>query len=122
MIEIPREFPLPQDAFERQRSLLGAHIEAGRRPSRPTRGVVVAVAAVTLVGVLLVSPAFGIGSRLLDFVQGPPRPPGPLPAVEGSGWSPDGRIVYSRLRDHNYEVYVMNADGSAQRRLTHRGS
>ena len=31
MTEIPGEFPLPEEAAQRQRSLLGAHIEAGRR-------------------------------------------------------------------------------------------
>jgi len=35
-------------------------------------------------------------------------------------WSPDGqRIAFSSNRDGNYELYVMNADGSGQRRLTH---
>jgi Tol biopolymer transport system component len=43
----------------------------------------------------------------------------------GPVWSPDGsRIVYSSTRDHegdgsdNWEIYVMQADGSAQTRLT----
>jgi Tol biopolymer transport system component/predicted small lipoprotein YifL len=29
-----------------------------------------------------------------------------------------GRIVYASKRDENYDIYVMNADGSGQRRLT----
>jgi TolB protein len=34
-------------------------------------------------------------------------------------WSPDGsRIVYESLNDGNFEIYVMNADGSNQTRLT----
>lgn len=34
-------------------------------------------------------------------------------------WSPDGRqIVFVSSRDGNYELYLMNADGSALRRLT----
>ena len=34
-------------------------------------------------------------------------------------WSPDGvSIVFDSLRDGNFEIYVMNADGSRQRRLT----
>jgi len=35
------------------------------------------------------------------------------------GWSPDGtRITFQSDRDGNDEVYVMNADGSGQTRLT----
>ena len=34
-------------------------------------------------------------------------------------WSPDGmRIVFSSARDGNYEIYVMDIDGSNQTRLT----
>src|SRR2546430_5587964 len=34
-------------------------------------------------------------------------------------WSPDGRqIAFTSTRDFNREIYVMNADGSAQTRLT----
>jgi Tol biopolymer transport system component len=38
-----------------------------------------------------------------------------LPPLSGSG---GGRIAFSTNRDGNYEIYVMNADGSDQRRLT----
>jgi len=34
-------------------------------------------------------------------------------------WSPDGRIAFRSSRDGNPEIYVMNADGSGQRRVTH---
>jgi Tol biopolymer transport system component len=35
-------------------------------------------------------------------------------------FSPDGRkIAFTSRRDKDYEIYVMNADGSGQRRLTH---
>jgi hypothetical protein len=35
-------------------------------------------------------------------------------------WSPDGtKIAFSSNRDGNYEIYVMNADGSNQTRLTY---
>ena len=44
MTEIPGEFPLPEEAAQRQRSLLGAHIEAERRSARTTRRGLVAVA------------------------------------------------------------------------------
>ena len=34
-------------------------------------------------------------------------------------WSPDGRrIAFASGRDGNFEIYVINADGSRQRRLT----
>ncbi|CAN5442462.1 hypothetical protein BH18ACI2_BH18ACI2_07710 [soil metagenome] len=38
-------------------------------------------------------------------------------------YSPDGtRIVFASDRDGNFEIYVMNADGSAPRRLTHNSA
>jgi TolB protein len=37
----------------------------------------------------------------------------------GLAWSPDGRrIAFGTNRDRNGEIYVMNADGTGQRRLT----
>ena len=34
-------------------------------------------------------------------------------------WSPDGKwIVFDSTRDGNYEIYIMRADGSGQKRLT----
>ena len=34
--------------------------------------------------------------------------------------NPDGsKIVFASFRDHDVEIYVMNADGSGQTRLTH---
>src|SRR5947209_7411291 len=43
---------------------------------------------------------------------------------QDASWSPDGsRIVFTSHRDSNVstEIYVMNADGSDQLRLTHDG-
>ena len=34
-------------------------------------------------------------------------------------WSPDGtRIVFTSSRDMNFEIYVMNTDGTVQTNLT----
>jgi TolB protein len=49
-------------------------------------------------------------------------------AVEGSGWSPDGRtLAFTRAIFHghstaatNIELWLMNSDGSGARRLTHQ--
>ena len=41
------------------------------------------------------------------------------PCDGSPSWSPDGgRIAFDSLRDGNGEIYVMNADGSGQTRLT----
>jgi len=46
--------------------------------------------------------------------------PSPFVAEDGApAWSPDGtRIAFQSNRDLNYEIYVMNADGTGQTRLT----
>ena len=72
---------------------------------------------------LLVTPAFGLGSRLLDLIQGAPW----RPEVTSPSWSPDGQRVafLLRLRGgeagrpelHPYAVHVVSADGSDQRVL-----
>jgi TolB protein len=37
---------------------------------------------------------------------------------ETPAWLPDGRLLFQSTRDGRYEIYVMNADGSSQQRLT----
>src|SRR3990170_1661592 len=115
MTEIPREFPLPEGTFARQRSLLRAHV-AGGHPARLVRRRVVAVAALILLGGLIVAPGIGLGSRLLDLIQGPHQPPD----VSSPAWSPDGRrIAFLRYGGDWYaDIYVVNADGSGERELT----
>jgi Tol biopolymer transport system component len=87
-----------------------------RAPSRPRRPwKFIAVAAAILVGGLLVTPAFGLGSRLLDLIYGKPT----RGDVQTPAWSPDGRkLAFVSRRDGNSEIYVMNSDGSAQENLT----
>jgi len=89
-----------------------AHLHQGRRRWRA-----VALAAVILMAVLLITPAFtfGIGDRLLSLIQGKQT----RVDVSTPAWSPDGRtIVFVSGRDGNGEVYAMDADGSSPRNLT----
>ena len=91
-------------------------LEVTREPgSRGAFGLgrrrLVALAAVILVGGLLVAPAFGIGDRLLDLIQRAPA----RPEVQTPVWSPDGRRIAFVSRRDGKALYVMNADGSGLR-------
>jgi hypothetical protein len=69
-----------------------------RHGRRRRRGGRVAVAAAILVGGLLVTPAFGLGSRLLDLIYGKSMPGD----VQTPAWSPDGRkLAFVSRRDGN---------------------
>ena len=64
-------------------------------------------------------PATDVATGLVRTVAGtspspPPPPTGPPPVVRPS----DGKIVFQSGRDGNNEIYLMNADGSGQTRLT----
>jgi hypothetical protein len=95
-----------------------SHAATGREWTRAhsrRRWVIVAVAGLVLVGGLLVTPAFGIGDRLLGLIQSKPTPLD----VQAPAWSPDGRtIVFVSWRDGNGEVYAMDANRSGPRNLT----
>jgi hypothetical protein len=73
--ELPAEFSLPIDAFERQRRLLRAEIAQPRHTARRRLTVVAAVGIMVLLGAVVATPARGVGGRLLDLIQGSPAPP-----------------------------------------------
>ena len=101
------------------RRLNGGDVQASdRRPDGRTRlppRRVFAIAAMIAVAGLLVAPALAIGDRILELIDGKSNPRD----VQTPAWSPDGRkLAFVSQRDGNSEIYVMNADGSGQRRLT----
>jgi hypothetical protein len=86
MMQIPQEFPLPRDAFERQRFFLSAGVDAGRHvASRSRRRVVALVAAALVVAVGTASAIGGVRDFILDqgFIGLPPV--GATPSTPESG-------------------------------------
>jgi len=60
-----------------------------------------------------IAPAAGDSGRARQITSGV--------AVEGIGgisWTPEGRVVYSSQASGNWDIWVMDADGSNQRQLT----
>ena len=110
-----RVFPVPTVVADWDDVLDRAGARSGTPTRRPSRWRIVAVAAVTLVGGLLVTPALGLGDRLLSLIRSAPTPRD----VQTPAWSPDGRkLAFVSRRDGNSEIYVINADGSGQESLT----
>jgi Tol biopolymer transport system component len=100
-----------EEAIGRRQGARPLRLHGGRR----RRGGRVAVAAAILVGGLLVTPALGLGDRLLGLIRSTPTPLD----VQTPAWSPDGReLAFVSRRDGNFEIYVINADGSGQENLT----
>ena len=151
-----------EDAVSAARELLLGEIGSidSPRPSRTRRRrVFVAIAAAILVGGVLVTPAIGIGGRLLDLIGAHPRGPTfrPLsgrPAgadrlleqarrgqvdlrrerrwertaeADANARTAPSCLVLQRAEDRlrrradAEDVYVVNADGSGQRRLARNG-
>lgn len=88
MTEIPREFRLPDDAFERQRSLLSAHVGARHRQRserqalHSRRFVVLAAAALVAVGA---TSAFAMRAFFIDKGLVGLPPVGATPSAPESG-------------------------------------
>jgi TolB protein len=101
------------------RRLNGGEVQASDRGPHgrtrlPSRRVV-AIAAMIGVAGLLVAPALAIGDHILELIYGKSTPGD----VQTPAWSPDGRkLAFVSERDGNAEIYMMNADGSAQENLT----
>ena len=59
------------------------------------------------------------GSGLTNLTNNAGRHYSARRSPDSARWSPDGsRIAFESVRDGNDEIYVMNADGSGQTRLT----
>ena len=110
-----RIFPVPSVVadWDDVRDRAEARRPDGRTRS-PSRRAVAVAAMIVLVG-LLVAPALAIGDHLLELIDGKST----RGDVQTPAWSPDGRkLAFVSERDGNAEIYVMNADGSAQENLT----
>jgi TolB protein len=109
--------PLPETLVHYRTDLeaaIGREQAARLRQGRRRQRLVALVAGILVVG-LLVTPALGLGDRLLDLIESAPG----RPDVQAPVWSPGGgRIAFLSRREGGKEVYVVSADGSGQRRLT----
>ena len=108
-----RIFPVPTVADWNIRDRAEAH-RPDRRTWLPSRRAI-AIAAMIVVAGLLVAPAVAVGDHILELIYGKST----RGDVQTPAWSPDGRrLAFVSGRDGNAEIYVMNADGSAQENLT----
>lgn len=56
----------------------------------------------------------GDAARAVQITSGT----GKLEGIYGTSWTPDGRIVYASIASGNWDIWIMNADGTGQRQLT----
>jgi Tol biopolymer transport system component len=109
-----RIFPVPTPIADWDDVRDRAEAPLDGRSRLPSRRVV-AIAAMTVLAGLLVAPALALGDHLLKLIYGKST----SGDVQTPAWSPDGRkLAFVSDRDGNAEIYVMNADGSAQENLT----
>jgi hypothetical protein len=93
-------------------------LDVRRRARRPwRRAALIAVAAATTA--LLVAPAFGIGGRVLDLIQGPPAPPAVQTQFSESNVLRERRFAYARaagieLHDRFSPVIASETRGVAE--------
>ena len=111
--------PLPETLVHYRTDLeeaIGREQAARLRQGRRRQRLVALVAGILVVG-LLVTPAFGIGDRLLALIEGAPGPR----EVQAPVWSSGGRQIafLSRRSESTFDLDVVNADGSGQRTLIH---
>ena len=111
--------PLPETLVHYRTDLeeaIGREQAARLRQGRRRQRLVALVAGIVVVG-LLVTPALGLGSRLLALIEGAPGPR----EVQAPVWSSGGRQIafLSRRGQSNFDLNVVNADGSGQRTLIH---
>jgi hypothetical protein len=131
MTEIPGEFSLPREAFERQRAMVAASVEAGRAVPGRGRRLALAVAVAAFVVVVGTATALGVRAFILDkgFVGLPPQ--GATPSAPESGQLLVRLVGRSQTDAHLAHIYLYadgrliwsrdDVTGLLERRLTSQG-
>ena len=104
---LPPPFPLPRERFAAQRHLLAAHVAAeGARSRRRPRLHAFALAASAVLAVLLVTPAFGLGERIVAAFD---PPASPEEAEQQTGIAP--RVFSETIYDGFPAAVLLYKDG-----------
>ena len=119
----PARSSAQQDAHYAQTASTAPPTRSKRRPWLVFGGVAAAVLIVTGVASLMVLFAPSIAPIVSEFVEGTPTPtatptPSPTPTPTPAP-PPSGQIAFQSDRDGDWEIYVINADGSGEKQLTH---